>query len=44
MSPALTIPVEAGQLLLGTWQWIVLVDRNADNPTRRVRLSFVASG
>jgi len=44
VSPALTIPVEAGQLLLGTWQRIVLVDRNADNPTRQVRLSFVASG
>ena len=26
----------------GTWQSVVLVDSNADNPTRRVRLSFVA--
>src|SRR5437016_7823628 len=26
MSPALTIPVEGGELLLGTWQRIVLVD------------------
>src|SRR5438552_16746673 len=44
VSPALTIPVEGGELLLGTWQRIVLVDLNADNPSRQVRLSFVASG
>ena len=44
VSPALTIPVEAGVPLLGTWQRIVLVDLNADNRTRQVRLSFVLSG
>src|SRR5438874_10019618 len=44
VSPALTIPVEGGELLLGTWQRIVLVDLNADNRTRQVRLSFVLSG
>ncbi|MBV9410943.1 MAG: YjbQ family protein, partial [Acidimicrobiia bacterium] len=27
---------------LGTWQSIVLVDLNRDNPRRRVRLSFVS--
>jgi secondary thiamine-phosphate synthase enzyme len=43
VSPALTIPVEAGELLLGTWQRIVLVDLNADNPIRQVRLTFIAS-
>ena len=42
LAPSLTIPVENGRLLLGTWQSIVLVDLNVDNPTRRVRLSFVA--
>jgi len=26
---------------LGTWQSVVLVDSNADNPERRVRLSFI---
>ena len=26
----------------GTWQRVVLVDTNADNPDRQVRLSFVA--
>jgi secondary thiamine-phosphate synthase enzyme len=41
VSPALTIPVQGGELLLGTWQSIVLVDLNVDNPIRRVRLSFL---
>lgn len=41
VSPALTIPVETGKLLLGPWQRIVLIDLNADNPIRQVRLSFV---
>ncbi len=39
--PSLTIPVVAGRPALGTWQSIVLVDLNLDNPTRHVRLSFV---
>lgn len=41
ISPSLTIPVEGGRLLLGTWQSVVLVDLNDDNPDRRVRLSFL---
>ena len=41
VSPSLTIPVQAGRLLLGTWQSIVLVDLNTDNPRRQVRLSFL---
>ena len=43
ISPSLTVPVEAGTLLLGTWQRIVLVDLNADNRRREVRFSFVVS-
>ncbi len=39
--PSLTIPVIAGSLALGTWQSVALVDPNADNATRHVRLSFV---
>ena len=42
VSPSLSIPVEDGRLLLGTWQSVVLVDLNRDNPERRVRLSFVS--
>lgn len=41
VSPSLVVPVLAGKAQLGTWQSIVLVDLNADNPTRRVRLSFL---
>lgn len=40
--PSLTVPVLGGRLELGTWQSIALLDPNADNDTRRVRLSFVA--
>jgi len=42
VSPSLSIPVEGGQLLLGTWQSIVLVDLNEDNSRRKVRLSFLS--
>jgi secondary thiamine-phosphate synthase enzyme len=42
VGPSLTVPVQAGRLLLGTWQRICLVDLNEDNPRRRVRLSFLA--
>jgi secondary thiamine-phosphate synthase enzyme len=41
ISPSLTIPVIDGRPQLGTWQSIVLVDTNVDNPSRRVRLSFL---
>jgi len=39
--PSVTIPVHNGKPLLGTWQSVVLVDLNRDNPRRSVRLSFV---
>lgn len=41
ISPSITIPVQRGQMILGTWQSVVLVDTNVDNPTRRIRLSFI---
>jgi thiamine phosphate synthase YjbQ (UPF0047 family) len=41
VSPSLTIPVINGRLALGTWQSVVLVDTNVDNPDRQLRLSFV---
>ena len=43
-SPSLTVPVIGGRLVLGTWQSIALLDPNADNERRRVRLAFLASG
>lgn len=42
VSPSVTVPVADGAPLLGTWQSVVLVDLNRDNPRRRVRLSFVS--
>lgn len=42
VSPSLVLPVAAGRLLLGTWQSVVLVDPNEDNPRRQVRLSFLS--
>lgn len=41
ISPSLSIPVLAGRPALGTWQSLVLVDTNGDNPRRQVRLSFL---
>ena len=43
ISPSLTLPVVAGQPSLGTWQSVVLVDTNTDNPDRQVRLSFLSA-
>jgi len=42
VSPSVTVPVGAGEPLLGTWQSVVLVDLNRDNTRRTVRLSFVS--
>ena len=39
--PYATLPVVDGRLALGTWQSICLVDTNGDNPTRKVRFSFL---
>jgi len=39
--PSLTVPVVDGRLALGTWQSICLLDPNADNAVRTVRLSFL---
>lgn len=40
--PYATVPVLSGELLLGTWQSICLVDLNVDNAVREVRFSFLA--
>lgn len=41
IAPTIVLPVIDGRLALGTWQSIVLVDPNRDNPVRTVRLSMV---
>ena len=42
ISPSLTLPVDAGRLVLGTWQSVAVVDTNVDNRRRTLRLSFLA--
>ncbi len=39
--PYATVPIIDGELTLGTWQSICLVDLNVDNRTRYVRLSVL---
>lgn len=41
IAPSLTLPVIDGRAALGTWQSVVIVDTNRDNPHRRVRLSLL---
>ena len=41
VSPSLVLPVLDGRVALGTWQRVAFVDFNTDNPSRRLRLSFV---
>ena len=42
VSPSLGVPVVGGELALGTWQSIALLDPNPDNDKRTVRLTFLA--
>jgi secondary thiamine-phosphate synthase enzyme len=41
ISPSIVLPMIAGEIALGTWQSIVLVDPNRENNVRTIRLSFV---
>lgn len=41
VAPSAVVPVVGGEMTLGTWQSIVVVDPNADNPRRTVRFSFI---
>jgi secondary thiamine-phosphate synthase enzyme len=42
VSPSLVLPVDRGELVLGTWQSVVIVDPNRDNDRRRVRVAVLA--
>jgi secondary thiamine-phosphate synthase enzyme len=42
VAPSLCIPVADGRMRLGTWQRVVVVDTNGDNPRRTVRLSLLS--
>jgi secondary thiamine-phosphate synthase enzyme len=39
--PSVVLVVVDGHVQLGTWQRIAFVDTNADNPVRRLQLTFV---
>lgn len=41
IAPYASVPVLDGELALGTWQSICLVDLNVDNSERQVRFSFL---
>ena len=41
LAASISVPVLDGRLALGTWQSLLLVDTNRDNPHRQVRLSFL---
>ena len=43
LPPFATLPVVGGTLALGTWQSVALVDLNADNTDRTVRLSLLTT-
>ena len=40
--PSVPVPVVGGELVLGTWQSIALLDPNQDNAERSIVLSFLA--
>ena len=42
LAPYTVLPVVGGSIAFGTWQSVVLVDLNVDNPDRQVRLSLLA--
>lgn len=44
VAPFLVLAVRGGELVLGTWQSVVLVDTNPDNARREVLLSFLGEG
>jgi secondary thiamine-phosphate synthase enzyme len=41
VAPSVTLPVRDGRPVLGTWQSVVVVDPNGDNPYRTLVLSFL---
>ncbi len=42
VSPSMVLAVRDGRPVLGTWQSVVLVDLNPDNPERHLVLSFLS--
>lgn len=44
IAPFLVLVVREGRLVLGTWQRVVVIDPNVDNPDRRLLLTLLESG
>ncbi|RLB59460.1 MAG: YjbQ family protein [Deltaproteobacteria bacterium] len=44
LGPSLAVPVSAGQLVLGTWQQIVVIDHDNRARNRRVAVQLLGSG
>jgi len=44
VSPTVVLVVADGEVQLGTWQRIALVDTNGDNPVRTLQLTFLRAG
>jgi secondary thiamine-phosphate synthase enzyme len=44
LGPSETIPVEGGELLLGTWQTILLVELDGPRPERRIAVQVLSQG
>lgn len=44
VGPSLSIPVSGGEMALGTWQRVVVVDTNRENDRRHVVLSLLSEG
>lgn len=44
VAPSVVLPVLDGRLVLGTWQSLVIVDPNVDNPERRLVVAMLADG
>ena len=42
VSPSLVLAVEGGEVVLGTWHSVVVVDPNRENNRREVQLRFLA--
>jgi thiamine phosphate synthase YjbQ (UPF0047 family) len=41
VSPSLVLAIHDGEVMLGTWQRVIIVDPNRENNERTVVLSFV---
>jgi len=41
LGPSETIPIQSGDLLLGTWQALMLVELDGPRPSRQVKVTLI---